>query len=188
MAGAAALEGPEPGVLQALVGRGWHWLACSLTQLLLTTPMCGSKALQQDSCTGRCRAMQASASAQTRLHALANCCSAQVLLCCGTTCDAQPSHVSHVWMGRHMTHCVWHAAYPCSIVMPLLPATMSVQELDVRWRQCVWHHDPGVQNLTGGEAHQCCVTMLPSGESQHFPDNRRCIWLVATSYEECSTS
>ena len=31
MAGAGALEGPEPGVLQALVGRGWHWLACSLT-------------------------------------------------------------------------------------------------------------------------------------------------------------
>lgn len=34
MAGAGALEGLEPGVLQALVGRGGHWLACSLTQLL----------------------------------------------------------------------------------------------------------------------------------------------------------
>lgn len=72
--------------------------------------------------------------------------------------------------------------------MPLLPATMSVQELDVRGRQRVWHHDPGVQNLTGSNAHQCCVAMLPSGGSQHFPDSRRRIWLVTTTYEESHTS
>ena len=35
MTGAGALKGPEPGVLQALVGCQWHCLACSLTQLLL---------------------------------------------------------------------------------------------------------------------------------------------------------
>lgn len=35
MAGAGALEAPEPGALQALVERGGHCLACSLTQFLL---------------------------------------------------------------------------------------------------------------------------------------------------------
>ena len=72
--------------------------------------------------------------------------------------------------------------------MPLLPATMSVQELDVGGRQGVWHHDPGVQNLTSGQAHQGCVAMLPSGGTQHSSDSRRSIWLVTTSYEQGDTS
>lgn len=72
--------------------------------------------------------------------------------------------------------------------MPLLPATMPVQELNVGGRQCVWHHDPGVQNLTGGQAHQGRVAMLPSGGSQDSSDSRRSIWLVATPYEQRDTS
>ena len=66
MAGAGALEGPEPGVLQALVGRGWHRLACSLTQLLLTTLKCDPKALKHDPDKYRCRCITVHTSAKCR--------------------------------------------------------------------------------------------------------------------------
>lgn len=77
--------------------------------------------------------------------------------------------------------------YPCSVVMPLLPATMLVQELNVGRRQRLRHHDPGVQNLAGCHAHQSCVPMLPPGWRQNLSDSRWCIWLVSTAYEQSRT-
>ena len=71
--------------------------------------------------------------------------------------------------------------------MPLLPATMPVQELDVSWRQCMWHHYPRVEYLAGGDTHQGCVTMLPPGWRQRLSDSRRCIWLVTAADDKGCT-
>jgi len=78
--------------------------------------------------------------------------------------------------------------HPCCIVVPLLPASVSVQEFDICRRQRLRHHDPGVQDLASCHTHHCCVSVLPSGWSQDLPDGRWCIWLVATAYEQSCTS
>lgn len=94
MAGASALEGLEPGVLQALVGRGGHWLASSLTQLLLK---------HIEGCLRGCLRDTGASTIDTSidvwqlrhsfylvkvqgLHALANCCSADALFCDQLAC------------------------------------------------------------------------------------------------------
>ncbi len=78
--------------------------------------------------------------------------------------------------------------HSCCIVVPLLPASMPVQELDICRRQRLWHHNPGVQDLASCHTHHCCVSMLPSGWSQDLPDGRWCIWLIATAYQQSCTS
>ena len=55
-----------------------------------------------------------------------------------------------------------HKPHLGSIVVPLLPSPVLVQELDIGLWQCMGHHDPRICNLTRGKAHEGCVPVPPA--------------------------
>ena len=55
---------------------------------------------------------------------------------------ALPEDHSDLCSRMQLSH--FEMTYPCSVIMPLLPATMLVQKLDIGRRQRLRHHDPGV--------------------------------------------